>query len=188
MEVEHKEYASNAKGNTAVAIGSTALGLIGLSALNNNGCNNGGILGGLLGGNRCGNGCGNGGMDAATAMALAAAVANNGCGDNAVVNRYEAGLQSRISALETEVKLRDANTYTDGKLNALRDYFETKLDKVNERLCHQAEWNAAQTATITCMTAQIGQLFGLTKLVVPNTSVCPGWGNVTVAPATAAAA
>jgi hypothetical protein len=184
MEVEHKEYASNAKGNTAVALGSVALGLAGLNAANN-GCGNGGILGGLLGG-RCGNGCGNGGMDAATVLALAAA--GSGRGEDAVVNRYEAGLQARISQLETEVKLRDANTYTDSKLNALRDYFEAKLDKVNERLCHQAEWNATQTATITCMTAQIAQLFGLTKLVVPNTAVCPGWGNVTVAPATAAAA
>lgn len=185
MDVEHKEYASNAKGNTAVSLASVALGLAGLNTINGGGCGNGGILGNLLG-NRCG--CGNGGMDAATVLALAAAAGNGGHGSDALVNRYEAGLQSRISELETEVKLRDANTYTDGKLGALRDYFEAKFDKVNERLCHQAEWNAAQTATITCMTAQIGQLFGLTKLVVPNTSVCPGWGNVTVAPATAAAA
>ena len=28
------------------------------------------------------------------------------------------------------------------------------------------------------------RLMGLTKLVVPNTSVCPGWGNVTITPAT----
>jgi hypothetical protein len=35
------------------------------------------------------------------------------------------------------------------------------------------------------MTAQIAQLYGLTKLVIPNGSVCPGWGNVTVTPAAA---
>ena len=46
----------------------------------------------------------------------------------------------------------------------------------------QAVWNAPQTANIGCMQNQIAQLFGLTKLVVPNTSVCPGWGNVTVTP------
>jgi hypothetical protein len=34
------------------------------------------------------------------------------------------------------------------------------------------------------MQGQIGQLFGLTKLVVPNNSVCPGWGNVTITPST----
>ena len=46
------EYSSNAKGNTGVALGATALGLstLGLSG-NNNGCGNGGLLGGLFGGN-----------------------------------------------------------------------------------------------------------------------------------------
>jgi hypothetical protein len=29
---------------------------------------------------------------------------------------------------------------------------------------------------------QVAQLAGLTKVVIPNTSICPGWGNVTVAP------
>jgi hypothetical protein len=37
------------------------------------------------------------------------------------------------------------------------------------------------------MAGQIAQLQSLTKLVVPNTSVCPGWGNVTITPAAAAA-
>ena len=32
------------------------------------------------------------------------------------------------------------------------------------------------------MAQQIAQLQGLTKIVVPNTSVCPGWGNVTITP------
>ena len=36
------------------------------------------------------------------------------------------------------------------------------------------------------MKQQIDQLFGLTRLVVPNGSVCPGWGNVTITPAAAA--
>jgi hypothetical protein len=38
------------------------------------------------------------------------------------------------------------------------------------------------------MQSQIAQLMGLTKLAVPNTSVCPGWGNVTITPAAAPAA
>ena len=50
----------------------------------------------------------------------------------------------------------------------------------------QATLNAAQTATIGGMKQQIDQLFGLTRLVVPNGSVCPGWGNVAIAPAAAA--
>lgn len=182
MDVEHKEYASNAKGNTAVTLGSVALGLAGLNAMNNAGCNNGGILGALLGGNR--NGCGNGGMDAATIMALMAAGNGCGCGHEPVINRYEAGLAARISELETDVKLRDANTYTLAKMGELRDYVDAKFDKVDARLCKQAEWNTAQSGALNCMSSQIAQLFSLTKLVVPNGSVCPGWGAYTVAPAT----
>ena len=39
-------------------------------------------------------------------------------------------------------------------------------------------------SVIGCMQGQIAQLYSLTKLVVPNASVCPGWGNVTITPAT----
>lgn len=37
---------------------------------------------------------------------------------------------------------------------------------------------------MSCMQQSIAQLQTLTKVVVPNTSVCPGWGNVTITPAT----
>ena len=48
----------------------------------------------------------------------------------------------------------------------------------------QAVYNGTNTAALTCLQSQVAQLYGLTKLVVPNTSVCPGWGNVTITPAT----
>ena len=102
------------------------------------------------------------------------------CSENMPVNRYEAGQNARIAELETEVKLRDANTYTDQKLLELYKYFDGKFDRVDHKLCEQAVWNTAQTGTISCMSGQIAQLYGLTKLVVPNTSICPGWGDVTV--------
>lgn len=120
---------------------------------------NGGLFNGLLGG-------------------------NGGCHENMPVNRYEAGLQAENAELRTEVKLRDANTYTDGKLNDLRNYVDTRFAVVNDKLCAQAVHNATSDALIGCIQGQVAQLQGLTKLVVPNTSVCPGWGNVTVTPAT----
>lgn len=43
----------------------------------------------------------------------------------------------------------------------------------------------AINGTVSCIQGQIAQLQSLTKLVVPNTSVCPGWGNVTITPAAA---
>ena len=73
--------------------------------------------------------------------------------------------------------LRDANIYNDQKMLELYKYIDGKLEGVNGALAGQAVWNATQTANINCMQGQIGQLFGLTKLVVPNTSVCPGYSN-----------
>lgn len=125
-----------------------------------------GILGNLFGGN--------------------AGNCNGGGGANASVNRYEMELQQKIAALESGIALRDANIYNDGKVLELYRYVDGKLEAVNARLAEQAVFNAASTATQNCMAAQINQLFGLTKLVIPNGSVCPGWGNVTVTPAAAA--
>lgn len=109
---------------------------------------------------------------------------NCGCSENHMVNRYELGQESRISKLESEIALRDANIYNDQKMLELYKYIDGKLEGVNGALAGQAVWNATQTANIGCMQNQIAQLFGLTKLVVPNASVCPGWGNVTITPST----
>lgn len=110
---------------------------------------------------------------------------NNNHGDAAYVNRYEATQNARIAELETEVKLRDANTFTMGEMNKLRDYVDGKFAAVDAAICAQNVYNATNTAAINCINNQVAQLMSLTKLVIPNGSVCPGWGNVTVTPATA---
>ena len=109
---------------------------------------------------------------------------NNGCSEDHCVNRYEAAQQARIAELETEVKLRDANTYAMAQVNNLRDYVDNRLERVEHEICEQHVYNATNTATMSCMAQQIAQLQGMTKLVIPNSSVCPGWGNVTITPAT----
>ena len=156
------EFASNAKGNTGVALGSVGTGLAALNLL-------GGVggLGGLLGG--WANGC-------------------NGNGGSTLVNRYELSLENENAGLRSQLALRDANIYNDQKLLEVYKYFDGKIESINSKLCEQAVFNATQTATMSCMGGQIAQLMSLTRLVVPNTSVCPGWGNVTVTPAATTAA
>lgn len=105
---------------------------------------------------------------------------NNGCGNSAYVNRYEADQSARIAELETEVKLRDSNIYTDSKILDLYRYVDGKFANVEAAICQQNVYNATNTATINCISGQIAQLMSLTKLVIPNGSVCPGWGDVTV--------
>lgn len=109
---------------------------------------------------------------------------NSGCSENNMVNRYELSQSARIAELETEVKLRDSNIYTDQKILDLYKYVDGKFSAVDAAICQQNVYNATNTATIACIQGQVAQLQGLTKLVIPNGSVCPGWGGVTVAPAT----
>jgi hypothetical protein len=102
------------------------------------------------------------------------------CEGDHVVNRYEAAQSARIAELETEVKLRDANTYTDKKILEVYQSFDSRIRGVEGQISQQAVYNATNTAALNCMQGQIAQLMGLTKLVVPNSSICPGWGDVTV--------
>lgn len=58
-----------------------------------------------------------------------------------LVNRYEAAQQARISELETEVKLRDANIYTDSKILDVYKYFDGEIKGINQQLAAQAVMN-----------------------------------------------
>lgn len=145
-----------------------------LGAIGTYGALNTGALGGLLGGlggyrGGCG-GCGSGDMP---------------------ITRYDATMLQELGAKDSKIALLESNIYTDQKIADVYERLNVKIqankdaqDAVN---LQQATYNAANTAAIGCMQNQIAQLFGITKLVVPNTSVCPGWGNVTITPAASTA-
>ena len=98
---------------------------------------------------------------------------NCGCNEDHYVNRYEATQNARIAELETEVKLRDSNIYTDSKILELYKYVDGKFAGVDAALCQQAVYNATNTATINCISGQVAQLMALTKVVIPIASICP---------------
>ena len=136
------------KDNTrGIAVGGLTTGIIG-SAL---GLLNNGSFGSLIGG--CNNGCNNGG--------------------SSYVTRYDAEKDGRIAALETEVKLRDANTYTDSKLLEFYKYVDGKFGVVEAQVCQQNVYNATNTAALNCINGQIAQLMSLTKMVIPAVNICP---------------
>jgi hypothetical protein len=157
-ESEFMEYETEHNNTRGIATGGLTTGIIGtaLGVLNNGG------LGNILGGYN----------------------ARGECAEDHLVNRYEASQSARIAELETEVKLRDSNIYTDNKILALYQYVDGKVSNIESQICQQNVYNATNTATINCISNQVAQLMNLTKLVIPNGSVCPGWGNVTVSPAT----
>lgn len=159
------EYASNAKGNLGVTLGAIGAGL---------GALNGGL--GLLGG---------GMMNTNTMM----------CSENQHVNRYELDMAQNLAAKDGKIALLESERYTDqkmvevytnleGQLNNLAAEVRANKDEQQAVNMEQAVYNGTSTATISCIQNQIAQLQGLTKLVVPNSSVCPGWGSVTITPTT----
>lgn len=162
------EYASNGKGNLGVTLGAIGTGL------------------GVLGGGR-GNLLGGWGM-APAAM----------CSENTPVTRYELNQQKTISEKDMEIsywrgqdetnrKITEAYSKLENRLIGLAAEVRANKDEQVAINMQQAVYNGTTTATIGCIQNQVNQLLGLTKLVVPNASVCPGWGaaKVTVEPATA---
>lgn len=161
------EYAG--KGTTALGIVGTVLGSIGTAA----------ALGGGI-------------MPATNIPSARAIAAANGDAGSQPVSRFEMEQAQKIAQLESSIALRDANTYSDQKLLEVYRYFDGKLGKVDEQLKNVEVYQATNTATLSCMGQQIAGLQSvlgsITKIVVPNGAVCPGWGGVEVKPATQTAA
>lgn len=110
---------------------------------------------------------------------------NSGCcSDNMAVNRYELNLNQEIAAKDARIGLLESQVYVDQKLTDVVKDYTSQISALQSQINAQAVYNATNTATIGCIQSQIAQLQSLTKLVVPNTSVCPGWGSVNVTPAT----
>lgn len=108
---------------------------------------------------------------------------NSGC-NGAYVNRYEAGQSARIAELETELKLRDANIYTDGKILELYRYVDGRINGVEAQICQQSVVNAQVAANLSCLTNTVNTLSGLTKTIIPITNICPQPATATTAPTT----
>lgn len=165
------EYASNGKGNLGVTLGAIGTGL--------------GVLGGGLGNLL-------GGWGMSPAMAAGAV-----CSENTPVTRYALEQQQTISEKNMEIAYWRGQDETNRKITESYSKLEKRLIELAAEIrankdeqaainMQQAVYNGTNTATIGCIQNQVAQLLGLTKLVVPNASVCPGWGaaKVTVEPAT----
>lgn len=122
---------------------------------------------------------------AGTALGLLSGNGLNGLfGNNCNDTRTISALESKIAKLESEKYTDQVGTGVYAEIN--KKYIElaqfiAEMDKKN------AVAEAINAERLTCLSNRVLALEGLTKLVVPNTSVCPGWGNVTVAPATTTA-
>lgn len=155
------EFAS--KGVAGSALG---LGIAGLSValLNNGGL--GGGLGGILGGGN--------------------------------TNAYIDSLNSKIAELNAEkysdkvgIEVFKAARESDAKTNARFEEIARTIADMRVREAQTAgkidlvaatanQGIATNSAAIACLQNTVSSI---TKIVVPNSSICPGWGNVTITPA-----
>jgi hypothetical protein len=187
------EYASKGLAN---GLGIPAVTLAGLALLNQS-SNGNGILGGLLGGNNC---CEKqmvasgiiAQKDSYIAKLEAEKYSDNVSKDVYIASRNETQalgerlLEKYINPIATEV--------ADNRVSMARMQEEIKCinekSALREQLTNARINEVALIANngITALQGQVNCLAqtvnGITKVVVPNTSVCPGWGNVTVTPAT----
>jgi hypothetical protein len=144
-------YATNGKANAALTTGIIGTSGFGLSLLNGMGG-----LGGLLGG------------------------AKPVCSEDHMVNRYEAAQAARIAELETEIKLRDANTYTDQKFLEVYKYFDGENKEIRAEICEmrgaQGIINANLTTGLDVLKSQVAGtqavVNGITRTAVPESVIC----------------
>ena len=153
------EYATNGKGNLGVTLGAIGTGLS--------------VLGG--------------GANLLGMMPMNAA--NNGGG---YVTHEVLDMAMKLAAKDSEIALIKSEQNTEVKI---ADVYERLITRINadrnaqqEINSQQAVYNGVNSATLNCMKSSIDQLYSLTALRIPNTSVCPGWGEVKVTPVAPTAA
>ena len=122
-------------------------------------------------------------------------MAAGACSENTGVNRFELEQERTIANKDTEIAYWRGQDETNRKITDAYAKLESRINSVaaevranKEEQCginmQQAVYNGVNTATIGCLQNQVNQLLGLTKLVVPNGSVSPGWGTATVSVST----
>lgn len=94
-----------------------------------------------------------------------------------------------ISALQAELAKEKSERYTDKVGLEVFEAINKNYKELAQFIAAMDKQNAVAEAVnkekICCLTGRVAALESLTKLVVPNSSVCPGWGDVTITPAAA---
>lgn len=87
------------------------------------------------------------------------------------VTRYEMNLIRENMAKDAQIAAMDAKMYTDGKIAEVRAV-----------QAEQAVHNATVGGAIATIKGQVDALLGMTRMVIPNFNVSPGWGPAFVVP------
>ena len=99
-----------------------------------------------------------------------------------------------VSALESALAQEKAERYTDQTGTEVYKQFAKERNEIQSQISaifaaiaqmdkQNAVAEALNSERITCLKGRVDNIYDVFKLVMPNSSVCPGWGNVTITPA-----
>ena len=114
---------------------------------------------------------------------------NGGCNNNSNI----------VSALESALAQEKAERYTDQTGTEVYKQFAKERNEIQTQISaifaalaqmdkHNAVAEAINSERLNCLKGRVDNIYDVFKLVMPNSSVCPGWGNVTITPAAATTA
>lgn len=103
-----------------------------------------------------------------------------------------------VSALESALAQEKAERYTDQTGTEVYKQFAKERNEIQTQISaifaalaqmdkHSAVAEAVNAERLNCLKGRVDNIYDVFKLVMPNSSVCPGWGNVTITPATTTA-
>lgn len=142
------EYASNGKGNTALALGGSALGLSALTGM--------GGLAGLFGGAVEDRHITRHEMDLLREII-------DGKQANAIL----------VAQTDVDKKIVDVYNALAKQDKDIREKMEANYKEQQQINMQQAVYNGTNNATLACMQNQVAQLMSLTALHIPAAKVCP---------------
>lgn len=135
----------------------------------------------------------------AISSGLLSGVLNGGNSSNSTVTKEVFDIEKELanerqknsiltSELNTEKKMVEVYNTVNDKINDVYEKVSGRIlaleNKVSDNAAAQAVINCGFSSSVNLLQNQVTQLFGLTKLGIPNSSLCPGYGAVEVKPVT----
>ncbi len=102
------------------------------------------------------------------------------CSEDHIVSRYELEQEQKIAKLQSDIALRDANTYNDQKMLEMYKYLDSQLKDIrstqNDKWTSQAVINCQVSSGLDVLnsqtTAMANTLASITKTAVPTSAIC----------------
>lgn len=127
------------------------------------------------------------------ALSLAALQGNNGNGILGNLFGNNCASSNQVTALMSELAKEKSERYTDQVGTEVYKQFAKEREQTQQQISALFAAVAQMDKTVSvnqavteeklsCLSKKVNDIYDVFKLVVPNSSVCPGWGPVTITP------